>query len=88
MVVYINSDISIAKEKGIQTITTRISHLLQLGHTANRTPPKRHTLHAFLQTNAVVKWDYNKPQVFPLFLRVGRENLQHTLSKKITVLKG
>ena len=41
--------------------------------------------HAFLQTNAIFKWEYNKPQVFPLFLRVGREDLKCTLSEETTL---
>lgn len=44
--------------------------------------------HACLPTNAIVKWDYNKPHVFPIFLRVGREKLKHAFSEKIIVLKG
>lgn len=44
--------------------------------------------HAFLQTNAAVEWDYNKPQAFPPFLRAGREKLKDTLSEKISVLEG
>lgn len=52
MVVYINSDISIAKEKEIQTITTCISHFASIRSKANKMSPKCLYI---LQTNAVVQ---------------------------------